>query len=75
MRKLTASILATAALVSGAFAGAALAATPSSHSKVAHESVDRSPSKRDRAEHRSRHESASRDRASHEQNHMEAHDR
>ena len=63
MRKLTASILATAALAGVAFGGTALAA--SSHPSERAASVDRSSSKqRDSSKDRSRHESSSRDRSS-----------
>jgi hypothetical protein len=64
MRKLTASILATAALAGGAFTGVALAAPAASHSSAEQAaSLDRNSAKqRDPVRDRSRHESASRDR-------------
>jgi hypothetical protein len=64
MRKLTASILATATLAGGAFSGVAVAASPPTHPSVERASADHSTSKQDRAEHQSRHERNSRDRVS-----------
>jgi hypothetical protein len=75
MRRLTASMLAITALAVGTFSGVAMAASPPTRPAVEHMSVDRSASKRDRAEHRSRHEADSRDRSSHEREGAESQDR
>ena len=77
MRKLSASILATAALAVGAFSGVAVAASPPSH-PAERASLERSASARDRSEHNGRAESRSRDRGSrdrstHERQHAETH--
>lgn len=66
MRKLTASILATAVLAGGALSGGALAATPTSHAQGERTSINGNATSRDRADNRSRHESTTRDRASHD---------
>jgi hypothetical protein len=66
MRKLTASVLATAVLAGGALTGAALAAPSGSHSSDRVASVDRHAAKHsEAAKDRARHESSSRDRTSH----------
>jgi hypothetical protein len=77
MRKLTASVLATAAITGGILSGAALAAPTPSHSSADHvASVDRSSSKqRESAKGRSLHESANRDRSSQTREHSKTHDR
>ena len=76
MRKLTASILATAALAGVAFGGTALAASSPTHPSERAASVDRSSSKqRDSSKDRSRHESSSRDRASTARDRSEANGR
>ena len=65
MRKLAATIFATAALAGGALTGVAGAASPPSHG-AERASLDRSASARDRAAHNPRTASSSRDRESHD---------
>ncbi len=77
MRKLSASILATAALAGGAFSGVAVAASSPSHA-AERASLDRNAGTRDRSQHNRRPESPSRDRGSrdrsaHERQHAETH--
>lgn len=64
MRKITASVLTTAALAAGVFGGSALAATAPPHPSADRAaSVDRIQSKESQSvKDRSRHESSSRDR-------------
>ena len=64
MRKLTASILATAAVTGGILAGTAAAAGQPSRSAHHSVSVDRKSASRDRADHRIQRERTHVDRAS-----------
>ena len=77
MRKLTASVLATAAIAGGILSGAALAAPTPSHSSAVHvASIERSSSKlSESVKGRAMHESASRDRSLQTQEHSTTHDR
>jgi hypothetical protein len=64
MRKLAASILATAAVTGGVLAGTAAAAVQPSRSSHDSASVDKKSASRDRAEHRNQRERAHADHAS-----------
>ena len=76
MRKLAASVLATAVLAGGSLTGAALAAASPSHPHDHGSSVDRSSSSRhERSPDRSRHDSTSGDRSSYENERGETRDR
>jgi hypothetical protein len=75
MRKVTVSILATAALAGGTLSGVALAANPSSHASADRiVSLDsKLPAKqREASKERTRHETSSRDRSHQVREHSEA---
>ena len=77
MRRLTASVLATAAIAGGVLTGAALAAPTPSHSSAVHVAlIERSSSKQgESVKSRAMHESANRDRSLQTHEHSTTHDR